>query len=118
MRRIEIDLIGADRKATHCNQLLGLGKDLFGQLRARADADDMRVADRFIELFAIQRLHQARGARVARARDELNGTVINPLQEQNTDLVLGERKLRIMSLHGPRDPVEHVWNWACKPYFD
>jgi len=52
---------------------LGGGKHIGGELRARADADEMHVGDLALELFAIQRPRQRFHIGVARRLQHLEG---------------------------------------------
>ena len=49
-RRVQIHLIGTDAEAAHRQQPLGMGQHVIRQLRARTDADDVRIGDPLLEL--------------------------------------------------------------------
>ena len=46
----EVDLVGADAETTYRHQLLRAVEDFFGQLGPRADTNEVRVGDLFLEL--------------------------------------------------------------------
>jgi hypothetical protein len=54
--RVQVDLVGADAEAAHRDQALGLGQHLGAELGARADADDVRLGDAFLQFVLGQRL--------------------------------------------------------------
>jgi hypothetical protein len=45
---VEVDLVGADETA-NSHQFLGAVEDLFGQLSAGADADEVGISDLFLQ---------------------------------------------------------------------
>ncbi len=52
---VEVDLVGADAETADSDQFLGAVEDLFGQLGARADADEVGIGDLFLQLGFRQR---------------------------------------------------------------
>ena len=52
---VEVDLVGADAEAADRDQFLRAVEDLFGQLGAGANADEVRIGDPFLQLVAGKR---------------------------------------------------------------
>ena len=102
---VEIDLVRPHAEAAHRDEFFRPGKDRIGELRARADADDVGVADGLVQRVPIERRHQARRAGIAGTLDQLHGAVIDPLEEEDADLVLGEGKVIVMGVHVPKTPI-------------
>ena len=91
---VDIHLVGADAEAPDRDQPVGGFDNFRGDLRPRADAEQMHALDGFLQLVPIERLRQPRHAGIARSRHHIHGAVVDTFQQQHPDLVLGERKLR------------------------
>ena len=92
-RGVEVDLVGADAEAADRDQAVRGFENLRGDLRARADAEHMHALDGLLERIALERLGQARHVGIAGGLDQLRGAVVDAFEEQDPDLVLGEREL-------------------------
>ena len=66
---VEIDLVGTDAEAADDEQVLGFAQHLLGELRLRADADDVDIASRPNKRCQ----HHVRVLARARDRDETEG---------------------------------------------
>ncbi len=85
-RRIQIDLVGANAKATHGDQLVGRGKYIGCQLRAGADADKVHVGDLALELLALQGAGQRLDLGITRRLQHLERGRVDALEQQELDL--------------------------------
>jgi hypothetical protein len=86
----EIDLVGADAETADCDQSLGFGKHICGQLRARPDADQMGVRDATLELRLRQRLLVELDVRVASRLERLTRAEADAFEQQHLDVLLGK----------------------------
>ena len=93
---LEVDLIGADAEGADGHQLAGLGERRGGQLGARADADEVGVANRLGERLAAERGLETANLGVAVVAEDLLGARMHALEQHDLQLFLGERSL----LHG------------------
>ena len=93
-RGVDVDLIGADVEAADRDQPVGGGEHLGVDLRARADADHVHALDRLPQRLALERLRQALDAGIAGRLHQLDGAVVDALEQQDPDPVFGERELR------------------------
>jgi hypothetical protein len=91
--RVQVDLVGADAEAAHRHQALGVGQYLGAQLRARADADDVRLGDARLQLVFGQRLAVQFDLRIAGGGEHVDRGLAHPLQQQYADILLRERGL-------------------------
>ncbi|KAG1468963.1 hypothetical protein G6F57_012377 [Rhizopus arrhizus] len=101
--RVQVDLVGADAEAAHCDQPLGLGQHLGAELGTRADADDVRLGDARLQFVLGQRLGVRFDLAVAGGAEHLHGGLADPLQQQHADILLRERGL--LRRHGATRPV-------------
>ena len=67
LSRLQIHLVGADAEAAHADQPRGVCENGIGQLRGRADANEIRIANRLQELVFRKRFRMAFEVRVALA---------------------------------------------------
>ena len=84
------DLVGADAEAADRDQPVGGLEHFFPELGARADADHVHALQSLAQLRAVQRLGQTGDVLVAGGAEKLDGGLMNALQQQNLDLVLGQ----------------------------
>jgi hypothetical protein len=88
--RVERDLVRADAEGPDGHEP-GRGRDhVLRQPRARADADEVRIRDRFLELVPGQGLLVPLDGRVAVALEVLDRAVVHALQEQDLHARLRE----------------------------
>ncbi|RMO18330.1 hypothetical protein ALQ47_05251 [Pseudomonas cichorii] len=90
---VEVHLVGADAEAADRNQFLGAVEQLFGQLGARADTDEMGVGNLFLELGFRQRLGVILDAGVAGGLQDVNGGLVDAFEKKELDLALVEGSL-------------------------
>ncbi len=91
-RGVEVDLVGADAETSDRDQAVGGGENIGSDLGARTDAEQMHALDGLLERIAFERLGQARHVGIAGSLDQLRGAVVDAFEEQDPDLVLGERE--------------------------
>ena len=87
-RRGQVHLVGADAKAAHRSEAVGVAQHLGGELGARADAHKMRVGDLGLELVVGQGAGQAFDLAVARRAQHVDGRRVDAFEQQEADLVL------------------------------
>src|SRR3546814_20078869 len=75
------------------SQLLGRIEDLFGELGARADADEVDVGDLFLQLLAGQRALEVLDVGVAGRLEGVDGVLVHAFEKKKLDLALVERGL-------------------------
>ena len=93
---LEVDLVGADAEGADGQELAGLGERRGGQLGARADADEVGVANRLGQRLGAERGVDAANMGVAVVAEDLLGARMHALEQHDLQLFLGERSL----LHG------------------
>ncbi len=86
----QFHLIGADRKAADCDQTVGSGENLLGQLRTRANADDMRRRNRLDQIGLVQCFRQMCDIGVAGGFEIFHGGLADAFQKKNIDAITGE----------------------------
>ncbi len=94
----QVDLIGADAEAADGHQLVGFPQHLFRKLGARADAKHVDAGQPFDQVLFIQRLGQAGDVGIAVIGQIGDGVIVNPLEQKDRDLFLGERQFRHFEL--------------------
>ena len=87
-RGVEVHLVGADAETSDRDQPVRGVENIRGDLRARADAEQMHALDGLPERIALERLGQARHVGIAGSLDQLHGAVVDAFEEQDPDLVL------------------------------
>ncbi len=90
---LQVDLVGADAEAADGDQLLGAVEHLFGELGARADADEVGVGDLFLELGIRQGAGDVLDVAVTRGLQDIHGGLVDAFQEKEADLALVEGSL-------------------------
>jgi hypothetical protein len=91
--RLKVDLVCSNAEAADDDQVLGLLQHPLGELRLRADADDMHIADLLNQLV----LWQAGLDRldlVALVFEDLHASIVYVLEQQDLD-VLGVERLQL-----------------------
>ncbi|MNI81018.1 hypothetical protein D3C73_1375970 [compost metagenome] len=68
-------------------------EDLFGQLSARANADEVSISDLFLELGFRQRTCEVLDAGVARRLEDVDSRLVDAFEKKELDLALIERSL-------------------------
>ncbi|MNT43462.1 hypothetical protein D3C72_1799350 [compost metagenome] len=68
-------------------------EDLFGQLSARANADEVSISDLFLELGFRQRTSEVLDAGVARRLEDVDSRLVDAFEKKELDLALIERSL-------------------------
>ena len=91
--RIEIDLIGADRKTPDCRRPLGRIQYVRGDLRARADAEHAYIFESMKQFVFVERLLHPHDVRKSGCRKGIRRRVRNTFEQQDLDLVF--RQVRI-----------------------
>ncbi len=98
VRRLEVDLVGADAEAPEREQAArGLERRAL-HLGLAADAEHVHVGDVRRELLALERVLERLDLEPL-GLEELDGALVDSLEQQHLDLVLGERS----RAHGPRE---------------
>ncbi len=90
---VEVDLVGADAEAADGDQFLGGVEDVFGELGARADAEEVGVGDLFLQLVARERGLEVFDVGVAGGFQRVDRVLVNPFEKKEFDLALVERGL-------------------------
>ncbi len=80
--RGNVDLIHADAEAADRHELRRGGQHVGGDLRARADADDMRLRQRLAQVLAVERPGQALDIREAGGREQVDGGFVDAFEQQ------------------------------------
>ena len=86
----QVDLVGADAERADGDQLAGVGQRVGIQAGARADADDVRLAQFGDEGVGRERLVEAADVAVAGIGEGLGGAVADAFQQQHADVGFGE----------------------------
>src|SRR5690606_6190139 len=97
---LQVDLVGADAEAAHRHQPPRIGQDLGRQLRARADADDVRFADALAQHGLGQRAGVGFDVGIAGVAEHGHRARAQALQQQHADVLAG-----IGGLHRRRQAV-------------
>ncbi|KPX97577.1 Uncharacterized protein ALO61_05256 [Pseudomonas savastanoi pv. nerii] len=92
-RCIEVNLVGADAEAADGNQFLGAIEQLFGQLSAGADTDEVCVGDLFFQFGFRQRLGVVLDAGVAGCLEDVDSGLMDAFEKKELDLALVEGSL-------------------------
>ncbi|KPW25720.1 Uncharacterized protein ALO83_04859 [Pseudomonas cannabina pv. alisalensis] len=92
-RRVQINLVGADAEAADRDQFLGAVEQLFGQLSAGTDADEVSVGDLFLQLGFRQRLGVVLDAGIAGCLEDVDSGLMNAFEKKELDLALVEGSL-------------------------
>jgi hypothetical protein len=90
---IQVDLVGTDAEAADGDQLLGRIEDLFGELGARADADEVNVGNLLLQLLGGQRALEVLDVGVAGRLEGVDGVLVHAFEKKKLDLALVERGL-------------------------
>lgn len=90
---VEVDLVGADAEAADRDQFLRAVEDLFGQLGAGANADEVRIGDPFLQLVAGKRGLEVLDVGVAGGLQRVHGVLVDTFEKKELDLALVERGL-------------------------
>src|SRR5690606_27211261 len=106
LRRLEVDLVGADAEAADGDQLARLRNHLGGDLGTRADADDVRARDLLDQLVAGERPGQQLHLAIAGIVEDVHRPLADALEQHHADILLGERGLW---RHARRLPVACGW---------
>ena len=91
--RFQLDLVGADAEAADGDQLVGGVEHLLGDLGSGAQPDEMDIADLLDQLLFGERGLEILHTGVTCGTKGLYGVGVNPLQQQNLDFILVQRKL-------------------------
>ncbi|MNB94989.1 hypothetical protein D3C75_421530 [compost metagenome] len=91
--RVQVDLVGADAETPYSHELLRVIEDLFGQLSAGANADEVSISDLFLELGFRQRTSEVLDAGVARRLEDVDSRLVDAFEKKELDLALIERSL-------------------------
>lgn len=89
----QVDLVGADAEAANGDQFLGAVEDLFGQLGARTDADEVGICDLFLQLGFRQRTSEVFDVGVAGGLEGIDRVLVHTFKKKEPDLALVERSL-------------------------
>ncbi len=90
-RRVQVNLVRPDAERADGHELLSHGEHLSGELRARADAEEMNVGEQARQVGLRDRAGSALDVRVPGALEHLDGVVVDALEEQDADAVFVER---------------------------
>ncbi len=93
-RSFKINLIGANAEAANGHKPVCAIQHFLGQLRAGTDANNMHTFQRLFEGIALQRAFMTHNVFITAGFKKGDGTIVDTLQQQNADLVLGERQVR------------------------
>jgi hypothetical protein len=89
-RGLQVDLVGADAERTDGHQLGRGFQHRFGQLRARADAEEMRVGHGLRQRFTGQRLGVRHDVRVAVLPQHVQCGFVDAFEQHELQFVLGD----------------------------
>ncbi|MCY1446450.1 hypothetical protein D9M71_630190 [compost metagenome] len=90
---IEVDLVGTDAEAADGDELLRAVEHLFGELGARADADEVGVGDLFLQFVTREGALEVLDVGVTGGLQGVHGILVNAFEEKELDLALFERGL-------------------------
>ena len=90
---VQVDLVGADAETADSDQFLGAVEDLFGQLGARANADEVGIGDLFLQLRIRQGAGEVFDVAVPGGLEDVHGGLVDAFEEKELDLALIERSL-------------------------
>ena len=88
----QVDLVGADAEAADCQQFVRALQGFLGQARAAAQAQQVHAGERAGQRRAVQRSGQAGDVDVTGAREQVDGAVRHPFQQQDSHLVKRRRQ--------------------------
>jgi len=91
--RVQVNLVGADAEAADSHQLFRAIEELFGQLGAGADTDEVCIGDLFLQLGLRQRLDVVLDIRVPGGLEDVDGGLVDAFEKKELDLALIERSL-------------------------
>ncbi len=106
----QVDLVGADAETADSHELLRVIEDLFGQLSARANADEVSISDLFLELGFRQRTCEVLDAGVARRLEDVDSRLVDAFEKKELDLALIERSLAHLRKPASRRKWQEVVN--------
>jgi hypothetical protein len=86
LRAVEIHLVGADAEAADADEPGRRRNNFRRQLRRRADAHEVGVADGFAQLRLWKRFRMVCNIGVAVRAEGLDGSLVHALEHQNLDL--------------------------------
>src|SRR5690606_18297124 len=86
----------------HRHKLLRVVEDLFGQLRAGANADEVSIGDLFLQLGFRQRTGEVLDAGVAGRLEDVDSRLVDAFEKKELDLALIERSLAHLRKPVPR----------------
>ncbi|MNZ63899.1 hypothetical protein D3C78_820540 [compost metagenome] len=89
----QVDLVGADAEAADGDELLGAVEHLFGELGARADADEVGVGDLFLQFVTREGALEVLDVGVTGGLQGVHGVLVDAFEEKELDLALFERGL-------------------------
>lgn len=78
---VQVHLVGADAKAAHGHQLVGVSEHFFGELRARANAHKVHVRNLALEFLVGQRAGDGFDLRVPSGTQHVHRRGVNTLQQ-------------------------------------
>ncbi|MOA24466.1 hypothetical protein D3C78_1451440 [compost metagenome] len=90
---IQVNLVGTDAETADSDQFLGAVENLFGQLSARADADEVGIGDLFFQLSVGQRTGEVLDAGIPGGLEDVHGGLVDAFEKKELDLALIERSL-------------------------
>ena len=85
---VEVDLVGADAEAADRDQFLRAVEDLFGQLGAGANADEVRIGDGPAQFVLGQRLGVGDDVAVPGGAEGLHRVLADAFEQQDADVLL------------------------------
>jgi hypothetical protein len=111
-RGVEVDLIGADRKAADHEQPVGGLHHLRRQLGPRADPEHVDARQGLLEFLWAQRLGEALDLAIAVGVEQPHRRIVDALQQQDADLVFRQRQR-----HRASNPDKRILaNKTCERY--
>jgi len=87
---VQVDLVGADAEAADRHQFLRAIEDFFGQLGARADADEVGVSDLALQFVAGERRLDEFDVAVTSRLQGVHGILVDAFEKKELDLALVE----------------------------
>src|SRR5690606_32046006 len=88
--RFQINLVGTNAETTHGDQFFGGGKDIFGQLGAGADTNEVRIFDTGFQLVIRQGCFQILNVGVAGRMQCVERRLVYAFQQKELDLAFIE----------------------------
>ncbi|MNE62708.1 hypothetical protein D3C80_1580050 [compost metagenome] len=90
---VQVNLVGTDAETADSDQFLGAVENLFGQLSARANADEVGISDLFLQVGVGQRTGEVLNVGIPGGLEDVHGGLVDAFEKKELDLALIERSL-------------------------